>query len=180
MSTQCSIRSTSAVGVILRTDQASNRTQLSCAQTKITGAERLAPNKMSCGPYISIIIPAYNAQEWIADALESCVSQQYHPFQIIIVDDGSTDNTYAIASRYMDANVDLRVLRTANKGASAARNTGLSSAKGEYVIFLDADDVLADNALRNCGSIAGRTKADAVLGAIQVLTTFRVSILNRS
>ena len=121
---------------------------------------------MSCGPYISIIIPAYNAQEWIADALESCASQQYDPFQIIIVDDGSTDNTYAIASRYIDANVDLRVLRTANKGASAARNTGLSSAKGEYVIFLDADDVLADDALRICGSIAGRTKADAVLGAI--------------
>ena len=121
---------------------------------------------MSCGPYISIIIPAYNAEEWIADALASCVSQQYDPVEIIIVDDGSTDNTYAIASRYMDTNVNLRVLRTANKGASAARNTGLSSAKGEYVLFLDADDVLADNALRICGSIAGHTKADAVLGAI--------------
>src|SRR5271156_1258747 len=122
---------------------------------------------MSRGPYISIIIPAYNAEKWIVDALASCVSQQYDPLEIIIVDDGSTDNTYPIASRYMDdANVNLRVLRTANKGASAARNTGLSSAKGEYVLFLDADDVLADNALRICGSIAGRTKADAVLGAI--------------
>jgi glycosyltransferase involved in cell wall biosynthesis len=121
---------------------------------------------MSSDPYISIIIPAYNAQDWIADALSSCVRQQYNPVEIIVVDDGSTDNTYAIASRYTNANMNVRVLRTGNKGASAARNTGLSNANGEYLLFLDADDVLADNALQICGSIAGRTKADAVLGAV--------------
>ena len=121
---------------------------------------------MACGPHISIVIPAYNASEWIPEALASCLRQKYEPLEIIIVDDGSTDDTYAIASQYMDGSVDLRVLRTANKGASAARNVGLSMAKGEYVLFLDADDLLADDALSICGSIAWRTNTDAVLGAI--------------
>jgi glycosyltransferase involved in cell wall biosynthesis len=117
-------------------------------------------------PYISIIIPAYNAAAWISDALESCVRQRHNSCEIIVVDDGSTDDTYSVATRCACANADfVHILRTANKGASAARNIGRTVAKGEYVLFLDADDILANGALEALGSIAAQTGADAVFGS---------------
>jgi glycosyltransferase involved in cell wall biosynthesis len=115
---------------------------------------------------ISIIIPAYNAEQWIADALASCFQQQYDSFEVIVVDDGSTDNTYAVISRYLETSEKfLQVIRTTNKGASAARNIGLAAARGEYILFLDADDMLTEGALEVLGLIASDTGAEAVFAA---------------
>ena len=116
-------------------------------------------------PFISIVIPAYNAERWIGDAIGSSLRQRYNSFEVIVIDDGSTDETYSVALRYVDASGGtVQVLRTVNEGSSAARNAGLASAKGKYVLFLDADDILNDGALEFLGPIAAQTNTDAVFG----------------
>ncbi len=98
--------------------------------------------------------------------MASCFRQQYDSFEIIVIDDGSTDNTYSVISRYLETNAKaMQVIRTTNKGASAARNIGLAVAKGEYVLFLDADDMLTEGALEVLGMIAFDAGADAVFAA---------------
>jgi glycosyltransferase involved in cell wall biosynthesis len=91
-------------------------------------------------PYISIIIPVYNRKDKIQSAIESVLKQTFTNFEIIIVDDGSTDGLGKILALYSDSRV--RVLKhSKNKGASAARNTGIKEATGDLIAFLDSDDV---------------------------------------
>jgi len=90
---------------------------------------------------VSIIIPCKNAERWLALTIASCLKQTWASIEIIVVDNLSLDNSFAIASSYSSANV--KVLRCSRSGASAARNKGLEHAKGAYIQFLDADDLLA-------------------------------------
>lgn len=90
---------------------------------------------------ISIIVPAFNAEKWIRYSIESAVNQTWPCKEIIIVDDGSRDSTLSIAKTYSAPNV--KVIATENRGASCARNLGLSVAQGEYIQWLDADDLLS-------------------------------------
>ena len=92
-------------------------------------------------PLVSILVPAFNSEEWIADTLESAVAQTWNPKEIIVVDDGSTDRTLAVAQRFERRGV--RVVSQKNQGAAAARNTALALSRGDYVQWLDADDLLA-------------------------------------
>jgi PST family polysaccharide transporter len=92
-------------------------------------------------PLVSILIPAFNAQEWIADTLRSAIAQSWEPKEIIVVDDGSRDGTLAIARQFEAQGV--RVVTQPNQGASAARNRAFSLSKGDYIQWLDADDLLA-------------------------------------
>lgn len=92
-------------------------------------------------PLVSILIPAYNAQEWIADTLHSALAQTWERIEIIVVDDGSTDRTVAIAQQF-ESNC-VRVVTQKNQGAAAARNTAFALSRGDYIQWLDADDVLA-------------------------------------
>lgn len=91
-------------------------------------------------PYktVSVIIPAYNAEEWIAEAIQSALDQTYPPLEILVIDDGSADQTAAIAEVF---GPPVRVLRQENAGVSTARNRGIRSAVGDYIAFLDADDL---------------------------------------
>lgn len=88
-------------------------------------------------PLISVVIPCYNQAEFLADAIESAVSDTF-PVEIVVVDDGSTDDTHVVAARY----AGVRCVRQGNRGLAAARNRGLEAATGDFVIFLDADDRL--------------------------------------
>jgi glycosyltransferase involved in cell wall biosynthesis len=92
-------------------------------------------------PLVSILIPAFNAQEWIADTLRSAVAQTWEQKEIIIVDDGSTDQTLAIARQFESD--EVRVVTQKNQGAAAARNKCFSLSGGDYIQWLDADDLLA-------------------------------------
>lgn len=94
-------------------------------------------------PLVSIIIPLYNAEKHITEAIQSVLNQTWQHKEIIIVDDGSTDQSYQIAKSYEAENII--VLKQENKGASAARNAGLARANGKYIQFLDADDLISTN-----------------------------------
>lgn len=89
---------------------------------------------------VSILIPAYNAERWIRDCLVSALSQTWRRKEVIVVDDGSSDRTVEVARMFESEHV--RILMQANRGASAARNLALSVAQGDYIQWLDADDVL--------------------------------------
>jgi glycosyltransferase involved in cell wall biosynthesis len=92
-------------------------------------------------PLASIIVPCYNAERWVAAAIESALAQTWPEIEIIAVNDGSTDNSIGVLRRFEGPRV--QVLDQPNRGASAARNAGLRAAKGKYLQFLDADDLLA-------------------------------------
>lgn len=92
-------------------------------------------------PLVSILIPAYNAAPWIGATLDSALAQTWPHCEIIVADDGSTDDTAAIAAGY--AGRGVRLCRQANRGAGAARNLAITQARGDYLQFLDADDLLA-------------------------------------
>ena len=92
-------------------------------------------------PLVSILIPAYNSEEWVADAIRSAIAQTWQRKEIIVVDDGSSDGTAEVAQRF--ASKDVTVVSTKNQGAAAARNHALQLSKGDYIQWLDADDLLA-------------------------------------
>lgn len=112
-------------------------------------------------PLVSILIPAYNAQEWLADTLRSAIAQSWDRKEIIIVDDGSKDQTLAIARRFESESV--RVYTQPNQGAAAARNRAFSLSQGDYIQWLDADDLLAP------GKIANQMEALASLPGTRTL-----------
>jgi len=88
-------------------------------------------------PLVTVIVPVYNGERFLRQALESIVAQTYTPLELIVVDDGSTDATGAIAQAY----APLRYVRQPNQGNGSAKNTGLAAAGGEFIAFLDADDL---------------------------------------
>ena len=89
---------------------------------------------------ISVIIPAYNAEATLADCLESVARQTVRPFEVVLVDDGSTDNTRGVAARF-EKRLMLRIVTQVNSGLGKARNAGMSAATGDAYAFLDADDI---------------------------------------
>jgi glycosyltransferase involved in cell wall biosynthesis len=105
-------------------------------------------------PLVSILIPAFNAQEWIADSIKSAVGQTWPRKEIIIVDDGSTDATLSIARQF--ASKDLKVSTQQNQGAAAARNKAFSQCQGDYVQWLDADDLLAPDKIAHQMAVVER------------------------
>lgn len=93
---------------------------------------------MSESPLVSVIIPAYNASQWIAETLSSVIEQDYTHHEIIVINDGSADNTVDIVESFGEA---VRCIHKENGGQASARNAGIREAKGKYVAFLDADDL---------------------------------------
>lgn len=96
-------------------------------------------------PLVSVVIPAYNASRFIKDAIESVRCQTYNNLEVIVVDDGSTDNTADVVLSIPEKRLTL--LKQLNQGVSAARNNGWQHAKGDFIIFLDSDDVLPRDAV---------------------------------
>ncbi|MGQ9690926.1 MAG: glycosyltransferase family 2 protein [Thermoproteota archaeon] len=93
---------------------------------------------MTSSPKVSVIIPTYNRANCVGDAIRSVLDQTYKDFEIIVVDDGSTDNTSEVLAEFGDK---IHVIRQENAGVSAARNAGIKAARGEWIAFLDSDDI---------------------------------------
>lgn len=89
-------------------------------------------------PLVTVVIPAYNSADYISEALDSVIAQDYPAIEIIVIDDGSTDNTREVVSAYGDR---VRLIAQENQGSAVARNKGIQQAQGKYIAFLDADDV---------------------------------------
>ncbi len=99
-------------------------------------------------PEISVIIPAYNCEQYINKAIESVLKQTFNNFEIIVIDDGSQDNTYQIANSYKDERISI-IRNQQNLGVSTARNFGIEEAKGNWIALLDADDWYSPQRLEN-------------------------------
>lgn len=114
---------------------------------------------------ISVIIPTYNHGKYISEAIDSVLSQICEPFEIIVIDDGSTDNTTEIIKPYLSR---IQYLQQKNGGISSARNTGIQQAKGNYLAFLDADDKWSHDKLqRQIQAMQKNPELDMVFGHVQ-------------
>jgi len=113
---------------------------------------------------ISIIIPIYNVEVYLANCLTSVKNQTYKHFEAILVNDGATDSSAEIATEFVQEDSRFRLIHQENKGLSGARNTGLKEAKGDFVFYLDSDDVLVNNALELLIHAAVKYDADVVQG----------------
>ena len=114
-------------------------------------------------PLVSIVIPVFNAEKYLDGSLRSVTEQSYKRLEIICVDDGSTDGSTTIIQRFAQADDRIRLLSRENSGAGAARNLGMDEAKGEYVFFFDADDLLHRNAVRTLVKTSEKYCTDIVL-----------------
>ena len=111
---------------------------------------------------VSVVIPVYNVEAFLHECVDSVLAQTMQDFEIILVDDGATDNSGAICDEYGDKDPHIRVIHQPNGGLSAARNTGLDAATGEYVYFLDSDDYIAPNTLERLCDKAEKERAEVV------------------
>lgn len=114
---------------------------------------------------VSIIVPAYNVEKYLREALQSIIDQTYHDLQIICIDDGSTDESAAILHEIAVTDPRVEVYTQANQGCSAARNLALQKVRGEYLMFVDADDWLDADACERAVSLMEEEAADLVLWA---------------
>lgn len=104
-------------------------------------------------PLVSIIMPVYNCEKYISEAIESVLSQSYQNWELLIVDDGSTDHSPEIIDRYAQKDVRIQSFHNKNEGVSAARNFALSKISGELVTFIDSDDVYHPDRLQRMASV---------------------------
>lgn len=112
---------------------------------------------------ISIVIPVYNKAEYIGDCLNSLLRQDFADFEIVCVDDGSTDNSGALCDQQAADDNRIRVIHTENGGVTAARRKGVEAARGKYIVFVDADDMLLPDALKTLHKAITGTNADEVI-----------------
>lgn len=111
-------------------------------------------------PAISLVMPVYNVENFLNKALTSVENQTFKDFEMIIVDDGSSDKSYEIAEEFCSRNPNFKLIKQKNSGPAAARNTGVTHCKGEYIAFMDSDDYLEKNFLEELYNLAKKTGAD--------------------
>lgn len=111
---------------------------------------------------ISIIIPVYNVEKYIARCIDSILRQTYRRYELILIDDGSTDDSGRICDSYAEKDERVCVIHKVNEGAGTARNVGIALAKGEYLTFIDSDDYVSDQYLEQMYNVAEREKCQIV------------------
>ena len=100
-------------------------------------------------PLVSIVMPAYNSEKTIIKSIKSILDQSYHNWELLVVDDGSTDKTEKIVLDYIKKDKRIKLIKNSGKGVSSARNAGIDKSEGEYICFLDSDDLYSENVLKN-------------------------------
>lgn len=112
---------------------------------------------------VSIIIPVFNVEQFIAETIESVLAQKLKDIEVIIVDDGSSDNSLKICLRYAEVDARIQLISQENQGVSIARNNGLLKAKGEYVFFMDSDDTIDNEFISSSYAIAKKNDSDIII-----------------
>lgn len=125
-------------------------------------AMMISSDGRSASPQVSVIMPVYNSQDYVEEAIRSLLDQDFDSFEVIAVDDGSTDDSGAICDRIAADDSRLRVIHKANGGLCAARNTGMDDARGEYLMFCDNDDVAHPGFIADNYRLAEKHDADVV------------------
>lgn len=114
-------------------------------------------------PEVSMIVPVYQVEKYIAQCIESVLNQTFQNFELILIDDGSKDKSGIICDSYAEMDDRILVIHTENRGAAAARNTGLERASGRYITFLDGDDYLAENMIARLYEVIEHSEYDVVV-----------------
>jgi len=128
-------------------------------------------------PTVSVIVPAYNAEAYVREAVESTVAQTVAPIEVLVVNDGSTDGTGAVVDEVAREHAVVRVIHQENGGPAVARNTAIAVAKGEFLAFLDADDAMAPDRLEfQIGYLLAHPGTDVVIGAVERSTETGVEL----
>lgn len=109
---------------------------------------------------ISLIVPVYNVAPYLHRCINSILEQSYQNIEILLINDGSTDNSAFICQEYAEKDSRIRVIHQSNQGPSAARNTGISAAKGDYIAFIDSDDFIEKDYLKNLYQAAVQNQSD--------------------
>lgn len=120
------------------------------------------PGRQFDVPKVSIYIPAYNAEKYIVQAIESCLTQDFSDLEVCICNDGSTDGTLALLEKHFGNNPKVRWITQENAGIGRATNTAISMARGMYIAQLDSDDILKQGAIKACVQVLDYSNADAV------------------
>lgn len=131
------------------------------------GVARRARRVRRRGPEVSVIVPFYNVEEYLAECLDSILANGFGDYEVLLVDDGSPDGSRAIAEEYAARDDRLRVITRENGGLGAARNTGIREARGRYLTFVDSDDLLPPGALGALVGSAHETGAEIVCGSVE-------------
>lgn len=113
-------------------------------------------------PFFSIIIPVYNVEKYLCECIDSVLKQKFDDYEIILVDDGSTDNSSSICDSYAKKYQKIKTIHQENKGLSGARNAGILSSIGKYLIFIDSDDYIAAKALEKLYKIININEIDVI------------------
>lgn len=126
--------------------------------------EEVANLHSSVSDLISVIVPVYNGEKYLRRCIESIINQSYKLIEIILINDGSTDNSGEICNAYALSDNRIRVIHTENNGPATARNLGIERAKGSFIFFVDADDFIENNALNLLVESYNRHRADIIVG----------------
>ena len=123
---------------------------------------------------ISVIIPVYNCSQYLRDCLDSVLQQSFCDYELLIIDDGSEDDSGKICDEYAQTDSRIRVFHQRNRGVSVARNVALDNVKGEWITFIDADDILLPEALRKLYETVSWNDTDIVLGGSNVYVNGKI------
>ncbi|MGN0082635.1 MAG: glycosyltransferase family 2 protein, partial [Bacteroides fragilis] len=132
-----------------------------------SGSRNYCPD-LNMKPLISIIVPVYNSGKTLNRCVDSIISQCYNNFEVILIDDGSEDESGAICDNYSLEDNRIKTVHQSNHGVSYSRNTGIMSAVGDFLFFLDSDDWLLSNTLSTYVNVVNTYSCDAVIGGLTV------------
>ena len=118
-------------------------------------------NTTDTNPRLTIVVPVYNTEKWLNDCIDSILTQDFQDYELLLVDDGSTDSSGDICESFAASDKRIQVLHIENGGLGNARNVGIEHASGEYILFVDADDEIS----KNCISSLLHKEADLVIGS---------------
>lgn len=120
-------------------------------------------------PKVSVVLPVYNVESYLEECLDSLLKQTLKEFELIAINDGSTDRSFSILKEYENKFINIKIINQKNKGLSATRNVGIENSTGEYLLFVDSDDMLKENALELLYSFSKSNSLDlTVYDALRV------------